>query len=71
MEIMFTIDPHMLSIVQETSFAFQETTASKSETFMFAIGSWPFTREHNYRWKNISAHIKEPWSQDLIWHEQF
>ena len=59
LEIMFTIDLKVLE-VQETSFAFQEKTGSKSESLCSQLEVDLLRENIIIDGKNISAHIREP-----------
>ena len=56
---MFTIDLKVLE-VQETSFAFQEKTGSKSESLCSQLEVDLLRENIIIDGKNISAHIREP-----------
>ena len=57
---MFTIDLHVLLEVQETSFVFEEKTASKSESLCSQLEVDLLRENIIIDGKNISAHIIEP-----------
>ena len=57
---MFTIDPHMLLEVQETSFAFQEKLPPNQKRLCSQLEVDLLRENIIIDGKNISAHIKEP-----------